>query len=63
MSIFAIDPEQQKADAEQRLKTAETLLGLAEKACAKDPSRENDIIWKAAKRLYQETGSQLEEWS
>ena len=62
MSIFVRDPEELKAEAEEKLVLAESLLGLAVKAYDKDPCRENEISLKAATRLVKETTAQMEEW-
>ena len=49
-------------DAEEKLKSSETLLGLAEEAYRKKPTRANLLMLQAANRLVKESEAVLAEW-
>jgi hypothetical protein len=62
MSIFMVDPDKLRADAEERLRVATKLLESATETYEGNPTRENLISLKAAVRLTKETHAEFREW-
>jgi hypothetical protein len=62
MSLFMVDPDKLRADAEERLRVATRLLESATEAYEGNPTRENKVSLKAAVRLVKETTAEYREW-
>jgi hypothetical protein len=62
MSMFMVDPAKLRADAEEKLKMAENAQRKREKLYQVEPTRENLIAVKVAKKIVKEARAEFREW-
>jgi hypothetical protein len=62
MSMFMVDPAKLRADAEEKLKMAENAQRKREKLYQVEPTRENLIAVKVAKKIVKEARAEYREW-
>jgi hypothetical protein len=62
MSLFLVDPDKLRAKAEEKLKMAEDAQRKREKLYQVEPTRENLIAVKVAKKIVKEARAEFREW-
>jgi predicted DNA-binding protein (UPF0278 family) len=62
MSLFMVDPDKLRAKAEEKLKMAEDAQRKREKLYQVEPTRENLIAVKVAKKIVKEARAEYREW-
>jgi hypothetical protein len=62
MSLFMVDPDKLRAKAEEKLKMAEDAQRKREKLYQVEPTRENLIAVKVAKKIVKEARAEFREW-